>query len=71
MDHRDKELLEKQLRVVTEPRHDGTLLLMLIVVFAVGLGIGTFFFNKADITRTLSGSVSALVQPGTAPAPRG
>ena len=40
MDRRDQELLDKQMRRLTPPRHDGVIALMLAAMFLVGMTLG-------------------------------
>ena len=40
MDRRDQELLDKQMRRLTPPRHEGVIALMLAAMFLVGMTLG-------------------------------
>jgi hypothetical protein len=45
MDHRDQELLEKQLHsIYVAPRNDGVLILAVLAVFFAGIALGGFLF---------------------------
>ena len=41
MDRRDQELLDKQMRRLTPPRHEGVIAVMLATMFLVGIAIGS------------------------------
>jgi hypothetical protein len=41
MDRRDQELLDKQMRRLTPPRHEGVIALMLAAMFLVGMTLGS------------------------------
>ena len=40
MNRRDQELLDKQMRKLTPPRHEGVIALMLAAMFLVGMTLG-------------------------------
>ena len=40
MDRRDQELLDKQMRRLTPPRHEGVIAVMLATMFLVGMALG-------------------------------
>jgi hypothetical protein len=41
MNRRDQELLEKQIRILTPPRNEGVVVLMLASMFLVGMALGS------------------------------
>jgi hypothetical protein len=41
MDRRDQELLDKQMRTVAPPRNDGTITMLLIAMFLIGMTVGS------------------------------
>ena len=41
MDRRDQELLDKQMRRLTPPRHEGVIAVMLAAMFLVGMTLGS------------------------------
>jgi hypothetical protein len=41
MNRRDQELLDKQMRSLTPPRHEGVIALMLAAMFLVGMTLGS------------------------------
>ena len=41
MDRHDRKLLDKQMRRLTPPRHEGVIALMLAAMFLVGIAIGS------------------------------
>jgi hypothetical protein len=41
MNQRDQELLDKQMRRLTPPRHEGVIALMLAAMFLVGVTLGS------------------------------
>jgi hypothetical protein len=41
MDRRDQELLDRQMRRLTPPRHEGVIALMLAAMFLVGMTLGS------------------------------
>jgi len=41
MNRRDEELLDKQMRRLTPPRHEGVIALMLAAMFLVGMTLGS------------------------------
>jgi len=43
MNRRDQELLDKQMRRFTPPRHEGVIALMLAAMFLVGVTLGSVF----------------------------
>ena len=44
MDRREKELLDKQMRLLSAPRNDGVIVVMLAAMFLVGDAIGGVVF---------------------------
>ena len=40
MDRRDQELLDKQMRRLSPPRHDGAIAVMFAAMFLVGMALG-------------------------------
>ena len=41
MDRRDQDLLDKQMRRLTPPRHEGVIAVMLAAMFLVGMTLGS------------------------------
>ncbi len=41
MDRRDQQLLDKQMRRLTSPRHEGAIAVMLTAMFLVGMALGS------------------------------
>jgi hypothetical protein len=41
MDRRDQELLDKQMRRLTPPRHEGAIAVMLAAMFLIGMTVGS------------------------------
>jgi hypothetical protein len=41
MDHRDQELLDKQMRRLTPPRNNGVIAVLLAAMFLVGMTLGS------------------------------
>jgi len=55
MDRRDQELLDKQMRRLTPPRHEGVIALMLAVMFLVGMTLGSVLSaHKSEPTQIAS-----------------
>ena len=48
MDPRDQELLDKQVRRLSPPRHDGLLVLAVAAMFFVGMTFGGMLFAHED-----------------------
>jgi hypothetical protein len=48
MDHRDQELLDRQLRKVTPPRHDAILALAIVAMFFAGFTLGGMLVAQED-----------------------
>ena len=48
MDYRDQELLDRQLRKVTPPRHDGILALAIVAMFFAGMTLGGMLVAQED-----------------------
>ena len=44
MDRRDRELLNKQMRVLSAPRNDGVIAVMLAAMFLAGIALGSVVF---------------------------
>ncbi len=65
MDQRDQELLDKQLRYLSQPsRNDGITIFMLVAIFFSGLVVGGILFgHRAETTQVASneptGAISA------------
>jgi hypothetical protein len=52
MDQYDQELLDKQMRNLTPPRHDGVIAVMLVLMFLVGMGLGSVLSaHKSEPTQ--------------------
>jgi len=41
MDRRDQELLDKQMRMLTPPRNDGAIAVMVAAMFLIGMTVGS------------------------------
>ena len=55
MDRRDQELLDKQMRRLTPPRHEGVITLMLAAMFLVGMTLGSVLSaHKSEPTQIAS-----------------
>ena len=55
MDRRDQELLDKQMRRLTPPRHEGVIALMLAAMFLVGMTLGSVLSaHKSEPTQIAS-----------------
>ena len=55
MDRRDQELLDKQMRRLTPPRHEGVIALMLAAMFLVGVTLGSVLSpHKSEPTQIAS-----------------
>ena len=55
MNRRDEELLDKQMRRLTPPRHEGVIALMLAVMFLVGMTLGSVLSpHKSEPTQIAS-----------------
>ena len=55
MDRRDQELLDKQMRRLTPPRHEGVIALMLAAMFLVGMTLGSALSpHKSEPTQIAS-----------------
>jgi len=55
MDRRDQELLDKQMRRLTPPRHEGVIAVMLAAMFLVGMTLGSVLSpHKREPTQIAS-----------------
>ena len=55
MNRRDEELLDKQMRRLTPPRHEGVIALMLAAMFLVGMTLGSVLSpHKSEPTQIAS-----------------
>ena len=64
MDRHDQELLAKQLRGVSPPRHDGIAVLTVIMVFLVGTAFGAALTpSKNARMRTAWNAAAAAISP--------
>jgi hypothetical protein len=55
MDRRDQELLDKQMRRLTPPHHEGVIALMLAAMFLVGMTLGNVLSpHKSEPTQIAS-----------------
>ena len=55
MDRREKELLDKQMRLLSAPRNDGVIVVMLAAMFLVGVVIGGVVFpHQSEPTQIAS-----------------
>ena len=64
MDRHDHELLAKQLRGVSPPRHDGIVALTVVAVFLVGIAFGaTLTPSKNARLRTAWNEAAAAISP--------
>jgi len=62
MDQRDQELLNKQLRGLNPARSDGTMILMIVAVFFIGMTIGDILFAHQSVPmRTASNDLTAAI----------
>jgi hypothetical protein len=62
MTRRDQELLDKQLRAFRpEPRHDGVLMLALVVVFFTGMTFGSVLADKGASTQVGPNNASTTI----------
>ena len=46
MDRRDRELLNKQIRMLSPPRNDGVIAVMLAAMFLAGIALGSVVFPR-------------------------
>ena len=73
MDRRDQELLDKQMRRLTPPRHEGVIALMLAAMFLVGMKrkrLSCFGRADDDATRgqgNLGGNSQGMGESRSAP----
>jgi len=64
MDWHDQELLDKQLRGIIPPRHDGVIAIMVAGMFFAGLTLGAELTHKSAPSRTAANeSVIAFAVP--------
>jgi hypothetical protein len=55
MDRRDRELLNKQMRVLSAPRNDGVIAVMLAAMFLAGITLGSVVFpHQSEPTQIAS-----------------
>jgi hypothetical protein len=55
MDRRDRELLDKQTRMLSPPRNEGVIAVMLAAMFLVGIAIGSVVFpHQSEPTHIAS-----------------
>jgi hypothetical protein len=55
MDRRDQELLDKQMRMLSPPRNEGVIVLMLAAMFLVGIALGSVVFpHQSEPTQIAS-----------------
>ena len=55
MDRRDQELLDKQMRRLSPPRHDGVIAVLLAAVFLVGMTLGSVLSeSKTELIQIAS-----------------
>jgi hypothetical protein len=52
MDRYDQELLDKQMRMLSPPRNEGVIVVMLAVMFLVGMALGSVLFaHNSQLTQ--------------------
>jgi hypothetical protein len=63
MDHRDRKLLDKQLRGLNpSPRHDGVMVLAVLAVFFAGMTLGSFLTPyKSEPTQVASNDATPAI----------
>jgi hypothetical protein len=62
MDKHAQKLLDKQLRGVIPPRHDGVMILALVAVFFAGLALGdALFAHQSQPTQIASSDAAASI----------
>ena len=55
MDRRDRELLNKQIRMLSPPRNDGVIAAMLAAMFLAGIALGSVVFpHQSEPTQIAS-----------------
>jgi len=55
MNRRDQELLDKQMRRLTPPRHEGVIAVLLATMFLVGMTLGSVLSpHKSEATQIAS-----------------
>ncbi|HML06716.1 MAG TPA: hypothetical protein VK430_01115 [Xanthobacteraceae bacterium] len=70
MNRRDQELLDKQLRRLDPPRHDGTIILMVVATFFAGLIIGgVISAHEGEPMRIASNDATAAFPIANVPPP--
>ena len=61
MDRREKELLDKQMRLLSAPRNDGVIVVMLAAMFLVGVAIGGVVFpHQSEPTQIASTQIASI-----------
>ena len=61
MDRREKELLDKQMRLLSAPRNDGVIVMMLAAMFLVGVAIGGVVFpHQSEPTQIASTQIASI-----------
>jgi hypothetical protein len=68
MEQRDWELLDKQLRAINPaPRHDGVIIVTVLVGFLAGMTLGGFLVgHTSEPTRVASNDVAPMAYPSLA-----
>ena len=55
MDRRDQELLDKQMRMLTPPRNDGAIAVMVAAMFLIGMTVGSLLSaHQSEPTQTVT-----------------
>jgi len=55
MDRRDQELLDTQMRMLTPPRNDGVIVVLLVAMFLVGMTVGSVLSEpKTELVQIAS-----------------
>ena len=61
MDRRDQELLDKQMRRLTPPRHEGVIAVMLATMFLVGMTLGSVLSpHQSEPTQIASTQIASI-----------
>ena len=60
MDRRDQELLDKQMRRLTPPRHEGVIAVMLAAMFVVGMTLGSVLSPHQSQPTQISTQIASI-----------
>ncbi len=64
MDQRDQDLLDRQLRKLAPPRHDGLLILTVVAMFFIGMTLGGFLSaRESPALQVAANDIAATVYP--------